>query len=511
MGLADYLSVFRRRWLVIAVTAGLALVTALLTVEAFSPPSAAPDAFQASTLITSGGATLGGAPLTSEGIAAIATIPPVANRAAKALGSTGDPAALAQRITASADPQTGFVTITAEAQKLPKAMAMADAFAAGLVDFLGDQREAAYDARISALQRDIHSAQRGGDPEGVAALRAQLAVLRTDAESSSGAAVLHKAIGSEAALPTFQPPDSTLVRISIALVIGLLAGAALVLVLERLDTRIRTSDQVTERFGYPVLAEIPSIRRDQRKGVVTVDHPTSPAADAFRLLGAGVHVATRGLPDHGRGDVGRIMVVTSAAPAEGKSTIVANLAAALAEEGKRVIVFSADLRRPTLHEVLGADPRPGLVQAARDRGHELRRFAQSTRFHRVSFVPSGGQAERPGEVLGSQSVLGLLQQARLDADWVLLDTAPILVAGESASLIPDADLVLIVARSGSISTPVAERARDVLHRLGASTAWVVLNDCRERDLRAAYRRYHVLQERDERAIPGTTTTRGFPR
>jgi len=211
-------------------------------------------------------------------------------------------------------------------------------------------------------------------------------------------------------------------------------------------------------------------------------------------------------------------LVTSSGPAEGKSTVVANLAAALAEEGSKVIVFSADLRRPTLHEVLGADRKPGLVQAARetdagpyhpDAKSGIRRYKQTTRLTRVLFVPSGGAAERPGEVLASQGVLDLLREACTAADWVVIDTAPILVAGESAPLIDEADLVLIVARSGSVSIPIAERTRDTLHRLGVDAAWVVLNDARESGLPTAYRRYHDSSERDPEKH--ARTTEGFPR
>jgi capsular exopolysaccharide synthesis family protein len=295
------------------------------------------------------------------------------------------------------------------------------------------------------------------------------------------------------------------VRLAIAAVIGLLAGAGLVLVLERVDTKIRTSEQATERFGYPVLAEIPSIPREQRRGVVTADHPTAQSSDAFRLLGAGVHVAVRPAPEEA--SRGRLVLVTSSGPAEGKSTVVANLASALAEEGSKVIVFSADLRRPTLHEVLGADQRPGLVQAAKDGDSGISRYEQRTRFHRVSFVPSGGSSERPGEVLASPKVAGLLEEARATADWILLDTAPILLAGESAPLIDQADLVLLVARSGVTSNPVAERTRETMHRLGADAAWVVLNASPE-GVPSGYKRYHVADERaDERAA----LRKGFPR
>jgi Mrp family chromosome partitioning ATPase len=188
--------------------------------------------------------------------------------------------------------------------------------------------------------------------------------------------------------------------------------------------------------------------------------------------------------------------------------VVANLSAVLAEEGRRVIVFSADLRRPTLHEVLGADRTPGLVQAAWDDDAGIRRYKQLTRLNRVLFVPSGGAVDRPGKVLASEAVISLLREARSAADWIIVDTAPILLAAESASLIDEADLVLLVARAGVTSGPVAEKARETMHRIGADAAWVVLNSSPQAGVPSGYRRYQVTAEAgqsarsDAKGIPG---------
>jgi Mrp family chromosome partitioning ATPase len=424
---------------------------------------------------------------------------------------------LRKQVTATADPETGFLTLTATGPKPRTAERTADAFATSLIDFLRQRAERADATRVASLERLIREARAAGDESALFIYQQQLASVEAETTSTSGLVIVYKAIAEEIQPSEFSPPDSRLARLAMALVIGLLAGAGLALVLERIDRKIRTSEQATERFGHPVLAEIPSIPKKQRKGVVMADHPTSRIADAFRLLGAGVHVAVRPGPEEGSPSRGRIVLVTSSGPAEGKSTVVANLAAALAEEGRKVIVFSADLRRPTLHTVLGADRQPGLVQAAREtetgpyhpNGNSgIRRYKQTTNLARVLFVPSGGAAERPGEVLASQGVVDLLREARTAADWVIIDTAPILVAGESAPMMDEADLVLVVARSGSTPNSVAERTRDTLHRLGANAVWVVLNDSRESGVPAAYRRYQGSPERD--ASARSSLPKGFP-
>ena len=504
MGLLEYLRTFRRHWLVIFATLVVAMTAAWFTTETIAPVVRTAPTYQATALLASSGSSIDGVPLNPDTLAILATIDPVAERAATILGFEGDPATLQQRMQATPDANTGvFLSLSGFGSTERTAEKTSDAFSRALIGYVRDRRNQSLGVRMAGLEKGVEQAQAEGNQELIVTLRTEIANLEAEAASPTGVSVFER--GNAVALGSsgFSPPDSALVRLAIAAAIGLLAGAGIALLLERVDTKIRTSEQATERFGYPVLAEVPSIPRDQRRSIVTADHPTSPSADAFRLLGAGVNVAVRPTDvEDPSGNRGRIILVTSSGPAEGKSTVVANLAAVLAEEGKRVIVFSADLRRPSLHQVLKADPKPGLVQVARDRDPGIRRYRQSTRLDRVSFVPSGGATERPGEVLASPSVAELLRDACAAADWVLLDTAPILVAGESAPLFDEADLVLVVARCGTTSNPVAERTRDTLHRLGADAAWVVLNASRESNVPDGYRRYQVSAKRNAKALKG---------
>jgi Mrp family chromosome partitioning ATPase len=507
--LIEYLRTFRRRWLVIVATIVVAMIAALFTTQTIAPAAPSPPTYQASTLLASSGGAVNGVTLTPDTLAVFATIDSVARRAAKDLGFEGEPEALLRSIQASPDSTTGvFLSITGFGPTPRRAEKIADTFATALTDYLRDRRDRGLRARIAELEKSIRNASQAGNVDAVAAFRAEVATLDRETLSTIGISVFEKARAQRVGSTAFTPPDSALVRLAIAAVIGLLAGAGIALLLERVDTKIRTSEQATERFGYPVLAEIPTIPRHQRKGVITAEHPTSPSSDAFRLLGAGVHVAVRPSTEDDHEGRGRIILVTSSGPSEGKSTVVANLAAVLAEEGKKVTLFSADLRRPTLHDVLGVDIRPGLVQAAREPEPAIRQYKRWTNLDRVMLVPSGGGSERPGEVLASPGVASLLREACDTADWVVLDTAPILVAGESAPLIDEADLVLIVARSGMISNSVAERTRDTLHRLGADAAWVVLNASRESSVPSGYRRYQV--EADKDAQTRAASTKGFP-
>ncbi len=485
MDLLTYLRAFRRRWTVVVAAVAVALVAGWFTTEAVAPDAPqGPPSFSATTLLVSGGATVGNVPINLETLAIIATLPETAEIAAEEIGYEGDPLDLRSKVQASPDSDTGVLTITTFAPRAARAEELGNAFATALSGSLQDEQAATFAPEISGLRRQIEKAGGGAV---AAELRGLLAVLEEQAKAPVPIRVIQEPLAEPLGGGGLRPPQSRATRLAIAGVIGLLAGLALVLVLERVDTRIRSGEQAQDRYGMPVLAEIPVLSRAERRGIVTFDRPTTTAADAFRLLGAGVGVAARD-PD-GNGDGGRVVLVTSAGPAEGKTTVVSNLAAALAEEGSSVIVVSADLRRPALHRVFETKREPGLDAAARSHDDQLFHYQQETRIDRVKLVASGPRTDRPAEVLGAPNVRAVIRRAKDRAGWVLIDTAPILIAGESAPLIAESDLVVVVARAGKTSDAVAHRGTETLQRLGAERTRLVLNGTRETTVPLYYRRY----------------------
>jgi capsular exopolysaccharide synthesis family protein len=257
----------------------------------------------------------------------------------------------------------------------------------------------------------------------------------------------------------------------------------LALMLARFDTRIRSREAAEEHFQLPVLAEIPIIPRADRTRVVAASEPPSATGEAFGLLGAEM---VRLPAPYGDGDVvdqaGRVppqtILVTSAGNAEGKSTVVANLAVAMSEMGKRVLVISCDFRHPAVHRLFGV-PNTGLADAlelASSNGRPvLEGHIQTTPFPEIWVVPSGPPSKRPGELLGSVAMRRALSEARSAADVILLDTAPILAGSEATQLLTEVDAVLLVARSGITTTELAQRASGLLRRLRAPVLGVALN------------------------------------
>jgi capsular exopolysaccharide synthesis family protein len=482
-----YGSAFRRRWWIVPLTMAVALGVGWLTTSTTSDAGIPAIDYQASTLLSAG--TTNQALLT-----VLMSITPVAERAQKILGGTGDPQDLLGRIGSTENGDAGVFTISSSSTDPTQAEATANAFSHALIAFLVAQRHQTYDQQIASLRSAISDALAAGQTATVLALRAQIASAIGLRNQPIGVSILEPAHAEPVANTGFQPPRSRAVRLAIAAAIGLLAGIALILLLERFDSRIRTRETAEERFGYPVIGEIPEMRRKKRRSIVTMRFPTSSAADAFRLLGASVGVGT---PEPAEGRRGKTILVTSPGPSEGKTTVVANLAAALAEEGTSLVtVVSADLRRSTIEARLHGDRSPGLADAAAEtEPPRLFPYQQPTSIDRTSLVASGTPTMRPGEVLASPAVHSLIDQARAVSDWVLIDTSPILTATESALLVGEADLVLLVASSGRTSARLAARTHETLEQLAPAAVRVVVNGAKEVPMPSGYRRYYRASDR----------------
>jgi len=167
--------------------------------------------------------------------------------------------------------------------------------------------------------------------------------------------------------------------------------------------------------------------------------------------------------------------VTSPGPADGKTFVAANLAAAFKELGKRVLVLSADLRKPSIHRQFGVPVAPGLADALADSNGRVVVDALPTKVESVRLVPSGRADGNPGELLASPRMTRVLEAARRMADVAVLDTSPILVGSDVAPLLTKVDAVVLVARANRTRAELAQRAGDVLRRLDAPVVGIALN------------------------------------
>jgi capsular exopolysaccharide synthesis family protein len=489
----QYLRVLRRRWWVIVAAVFVAGAAAWITTTVVKKPAEAGrgPSYAADTVLWTPVAATDGTFPTVATYPQVVTLPDVAVIAARRLHFQGNPLELSLRVRASADTANGFVHITAFAASRKEAEDLSTAFSYALITHLRRVKLRDIDEQRSFVQVQIRILKRTAPGsvlmQGYQQKLSELGLARISPVSLG---FLQPASAEPIAPPVAEPQTSRLSRMLIASLVGLLAGVALALVLERFDTKIRTRAAAEDAFGLPVLVEVPVISRRRRRGVVTASHPVSRAADVFRLLSAEVARWVPGSDGHPNGNgkstppSPKTILVTSPEPKDGKTTVAANLAAAYAEVGNRVLVLSCDLRNPSIHKVFGVPGSPGLAEAlaalngelSGDEPLDLRPYLGQPMVDRVTVLASGARPERPAELLGSAKMQAFVQRAKEAADVVVLDGAPLLVANDVVPLAPHVDAVVLVARAGRTSTELAVSTASLLERLGAKVVGVVLND-----------------------------------
>jgi non-specific protein-tyrosine kinase len=168
------------------------------------------------------------------------------------------------------------------------------------------------------------------------------------------------------------------------------------------------------------------------------------------------------------------MLVTSPGPNEGKSTVLANLAIAIAESGRRVIAADCDLRRPILHTLFGLPDRPGLTTMILD--EDLPPPLQPTNVPNLRLLASGPLPPNPAELLASERMVRVIDRLAVDGDLILFDSPPLGPVSDAAVLAARVDGVLMVVDSGRTRRDTARQAKEQLERVGARLLGVVLNN-----------------------------------
>jgi capsular exopolysaccharide synthesis family protein len=485
----EYLRGLRRRWLVMLAAVAVGLSAAWLMTGRNAGDASHAEGYEASIVMLNGGGSQGAVSsrtttFSTETLAFLATIEGVTERAASELDGDTEADELRSVVQASADEQTGIVTITATADRPGEAERIADAVGVGFQDYLRDTRNREIKAQLGPLRRQLK--QVGGGSRSVdqglrASLQSQISQLNGELSRPLGILILERTEAEEVNAAAIRAPSSRVVLVAIGGVVGLLGGIVLALILERLDRRIRSRRAFEEHFPFPLLAEIPVIGRPRRVEVAV--RPLSMGADAFRILASAVLHAmkARFVRSEGNGHAALppsvTIAVTSADRAEGKTLVVANLAGAFAELGLSVIAISCDLRRPTIHRFFDVPQEPGVVNALQtwEGRAGFQRIRHETTVPNVTIVPSGPASDRPAAVLAAEDMRDLLKIAAEEADIVILDTPALMLSGDAASLLARADGVLLVARVGKVTVDSAERMSETLDRLGSPVIGFALN------------------------------------
>ncbi len=254
-----------------------------------------------------------------------------------------------------------------------------------------------------------------------------------------------------------------------AALLSLIIGIGVVIGLDTLDNRIQTVGDAEKLLGMPVSAVIPEMSETnpRLRTRMIVSEPLSPVAESYRLLRTDLLFSADDKPFKS------IMGATSK-PGQGATTTICNLAVALAQVGKRVILIDADLRRPKLHDFFGTSNETGLTSLLRDEC-SMEEALKITDIDNLLLLPSGPLPLNPSELLASQRMRVLHERLKPHTDFILVDTPSAIAFSDSAILASFMDAVLLVMRAQEAPRGGEKQVREMLGKARANVVGVVLN------------------------------------
>lgn len=208
---------------------------------------------------------------------------------------------------------------------------------------------------------------------------------------------------------------------------------------------------------------------EKQLDLITLSDPRSPAAEAYRTLRTNLYFSSLD-------QALETLVVTSAAPGDGKSTTLSNLAVTMAQGEKRAILVDADLRQPSLHTFFGISNNLGLTTMAVDDDALADPPLVATAVDNLWLLPSGPLPPNPAEILGSRRMEEIIANLKSRADIVLFDAPPIIAVTDAAVLATKVDGVLLVIRAGKTRREHAARAKELLEKVNVRLVGAVLSD-----------------------------------
>jgi capsular exopolysaccharide synthesis family protein len=258
-----------------------------------------------------------------------------------------------------------------------------------------------------------------------------------------------------------------LLNIVLSCIVGLFAGCILAMLQEYLDDRINSEEDAERVLGLISLGRIPPLSGSQ--GLLLPQMTgLDTAAESYRILRTNIHFASIDRKV-------RSLQITSSAPGEGKTTTSANLAFAMVQDGKKVILVDTDLRRPSMHTLLEIPTSPGLTDVLLGNAT----LEQALRTHEsmpgLTMLPVGAIPPNPAELLGSRALKDVVQQLTDRADIVIFDSPPVLVAADAQILASQMDGVVIVVETAETRKGAAKQTLKLLRQARANVLGIAYN------------------------------------
>jgi polysaccharide biosynthesis transport protein len=494
----DQVAVLRRRWAIVVVMTLLGLGAAATLSLTQTRMYLANTQLLVEPL--SSASTSNGVVMTPEEVATqveVITSLPVAATVVHDLGLDETPETLLKSVTVAGVSDTRVLTISALRPRAAGAAAIANSFADAYLKYrtnqAAQQRRTVtrrYNSTLTTIRQQLSSVSNqieNAGPGEIAGLKAQQQALTIQFSTvSSELATLNSndvdVLGGgevlvPAAIPTSPAQPRPLRNVLLGAIVGLLLGTGLAFIRDHFDDGIRDEARLRDATsGRPVLGQIPHWTDDRTGRLATIIDPASPVSEAYRALSTNVRFMLAASRDEGsRESQSRILLVSSASPSEGKTSVSSNLAVAAARAGLQVILVDADLRHPMLSRSFGLQDSPGLsdVLATGDSADE---YLFDVGIPNLRVLAGGSIPPNPAELLASTAAASVLRRLRDSADLMIVDSAPVLRVADALELMTTADLVLMVARRGvSHMRPIAATVERI-NQAGGSVSGSVLND-----------------------------------
>ena len=416
-----------------------------------------PTVYQSTALVGVNGATVnsslvnGSGSFTTNNITAIAelvTTTPVADIASGLLRPPGNPGQVAAEVTASGDPTTNFLRISAEDRSAVRAAAIANAFARAISLNLRRSASKQINATIRGIQAQLahHGRLDASTRLGLEQQLNQLVLSRST--QGSGAAIL------EAAAPSGTPAGGGARRaVELGLLIGLLLGLGAVVLAESADRRLRTPDDLESITGLPLLAAIESSAFSDRLTTASED------AEAFSMLRMALMYFNVDRPLDS-------VLITSAGEKEGKTTVATRLALSAAGAGLDVVLLDADLRRAQVSARLGIPTEEGLsavIAGTRQLSDVVAQVSlDSNATGRLRVVPAGRPPPNPSALMSSERMQQILEALESKSDLLIIDTPAALAVSDPLPLMRNVSGIVVVARMNRSSRYTIRRLQKVI-------------------------------------------------
>jgi len=275
---------------------------------------------------------------------------------------------------------------------------------------------------------------------------------------------------TQKATPATPVPKGTIKNLLVGLFGGLFVGGLALFLLDRSDDRLNSSTEILEHFSEPILGQIPNVSDSRVASGLPLLQPEDERysyAEAFRSLRSSLIF----MPNQSEL---KTLLITSAIPNEGKSTVASNLAVTMAAAGAKVILIDADLRRGDIAPLFGLDDELGLSNVLRGE-MDWKRGTQTTQYPTLSVMPRGPVTNQSAELLLRPVVESMLEEMKAEFDLVIVNTAPILATDDTPTVAPHFDGVLMVMRAQFTSARLTQNSLEALYQRQVNVLGLILN------------------------------------